>query len=285
MGTSSSITIIWHRIIKTLQHNIIMLSAAVITMFILLSAIFGRFMAPHDPLITNISFRLQCPSKSFPLGNDALGRCLFSRILIGARLSLGIGLTIVFFSCSFGTLVGLISGYFGNYIDEFFMRITDIFFSFPELVLAMTAAGLLGPGIFNLILALSLTSWMRYAKVVRGITLSVKEQDYVKAARLAGSSKVSIILRHISVSNIPSIIVLATLGLAKAILSVSALGFLGFGVQPPNTEWGMLLMEGKDYILSASHLSFYPGLAIMISVQAFNILGDGLRDILDIRLE
>jgi peptide/nickel transport system permease protein len=154
----------------------------------------------------------------------------------------------------------------------------DIFFSFPEIVAAMAVAGLAGPGTLNLLFALSFVSWTRYARLVRGI-ISVRERDYIKAAQLSGVSRTVIIIRHILPANLSSIIVLATIGLAKAILAVSALGFLGFGIQPPYPEWGTLLMEGKDYILSAPHLSLYPGIAIMLSVLFFNLLGDALRDI------
>lgn len=226
---------------------------------------------------------LKCasPSLSYPLGNDALGRCLLSRILSGAWMSIGIGIAVVLISCLLGVTVGIISGYQGKLIDELLMRITDIFLSLPEIVAAMTLAGLLGPGTYNMIFALSITGWMRYARLVRGITLSVKERDHVKVAEFSGCSKLSIIYRHILPANISSIIILATIGLAKAIISVSALGFLGFGVQPPIPEWGTLLMEGKEYILSAPHLAIFPGFAVTLSVLAFNILGDGMRDFWD----
>lgn len=242
-------------------------------------AIFGPALALHDPLGTNLSLRLAPPSLQYPLGNDVLGRCLFSRIFTGARTSVGMGLAVVFFSSLFGVAFGLISGYVGGLVDEALMRITDVFFSFPEIVAAMALAGLMGPGTVNLMAALSLMGWMRYARVARGIALSVRERDYVRSARLSGVSAPIIIFRHVLPACMPSIIVIGTIGLAKAILAVSALGFLGFGVQPPHPEWGTLLMEGKDYILTAPHLSLYPGIAIMVSVLAFNLVGDGLRDI------
>lgn len=241
-------------------------------------AVFGSMLAPHDPVKADLSLRLAPPSLQYPLGNDSLGRCLLSRILCGARTSIGLGILVVVFSCIFGVMVGLISGYWGGLMDELFMRIVDVFFSFPEMVAAMAVAGLMGPGTFNLLFALSFVSWMRYARLVRGITLSVKERNYVKAAQLSGVSRTAIIIRHILPANISSVTVLATIGLAKAILAVSALGFLGFGVQPPYPEWGTLLMGGKDYILSAPHLSLYPGIVIMLSVLSFNLLGDSLRD-------
>ena len=253
---------------------------AAILCMVIFTAIFGPMIAPHDPLETNLSLRLASPSWQYPFGNDALGRCLFSRILCGARASIGLGFAIVMFSTLVGTIVGLISGYVGGLVDEFLMRIVDVFFSFPEIVAAMAVAGLMGPGTLNLLFALSVVSWMRYARLVRGISLSARERYYVKAARLSGVSGPAIMFRHLLPANIPSLIVVATIGLGKAVLGVSALGFLGFGVQPPSPEWGTLLMEGKDYILRAPHLSIYPGIAIMLSVLSFNLLGDTLRDTL-----
>jgi len=268
-----------YRVFKTVKTNPLFFAASGIIIALVIVAIFGNYLVPHDPIRTDLSFRLRGPSLAFPLGNDALGRCLLSRILVGTRTSLGLGVAVVGLSCFFGVLIGLVSGYFGGIVDEFFMRTVDIFFSFPVIVPAMAVAGFIGPGVFSLLFALSITSWMRYARVVRGITLSVRERDYIKAAELASASKMSIIIRHILPPSIPSIIVLTTLGLAKAILAVSALGFLGFGVQPPDTEWGLLLMNGKDYIFSAPHLSWYPGIAITITVLAFNVAGNGFRDI------
>jgi peptide/nickel transport system permease protein len=266
------------RFFRAAMKNPFVLLGWVIVFVVTLMALFGPVFAPHDPVQADLSYRLAPPSLEHPLGNDALGRCLLSRIMCGARMSIGLGVIVVAFSCLFGVIVGLISGYQGGLLDEALMRIVDIFFSFPGIVAAMAIAGLMGPGTLNLLFALSFISWMRYARVVRGITLSVKERDYVKAAQLSGVSRIGIILRHVLPASIPSVIVLATIGLAKAVLAVSALGFLGFGVQPPFPEWGTLLMEGKDYILTAPHLSLFPGIALSISVLAFNLLGDGLRD-------
>lgn len=263
---------------KNIRQNPLFGIALLIVGGVIFITLFGAFIAPHDPLETNLALRLASPSFQYPLGNDALGRCLLSRIITGARTSVGLGLAVTVFSCLFGAWVGLLSGYIGGLIDETLMRITDIFFSFPEISAAMAVAGLMGPGTVNLVLALSVVGWMRYARLVRGITLSVKERDYIKSARLSGVSGPAIILRHILPANLPSLIVISTIGLAKAILAVSALGFLGFGVQPPHPEWGTLLMEGKDYILSAPHLSLYPGIAITASVFSFNLIGDRLRD-------
>ncbi len=264
---------------RRLIHNPLLAIAWIIVGVVIAVALWGPWLCPHDPVYTDLTLRLAPPSWQYPLGNDALGRCLLSRILFGARTSIGLGVAVVIFSSLLGVFIGLLAGYFGGVADEFFMRLVDIFFAFPEIVAAMAVAGVLGPGILNLLLALSLTSWMRYARVVRGITLSVRERDYIKAAQLAGSANAAILRTHILPANMPAILVLATIGLGKAVLAVSALGFLGFGVQPPHAEWGMLLMEGKEYILSAPHLSIYPGLCIMLTVLSFNLVGDSLGNV------
>lgn len=267
------------RFYRSVIKNPLLTGAAVIIVMVFFTAALGPALSPHDPLKTDLFLRLASPCPKYPMGNDALGRCLFSRILSGAHMSIGLGISVVTVFCLLGVMVGLVAGYQGGLMDELLMRIADIFLALPEIVAAMTLAGLMGPGTFHLIFALSITSWMRYARLVRGITLSVKERDYVKAAQFSGVSRIVIVFRHILPANIGSVIVLATIGLAKAIIAVSALGFLGFGVQPPYPEWGTLLMEGKDYILSAPHLSIFPGIAIMLSVLAINLLGDSLRDV------
>lgn len=262
-----------------LIHNPLLAVAWVTVVVVIAMAVLGPWICPHDPVHTELTLRLAPPSWQYPLGNDALGRCLLSRILFGARTSIGLGIAVVALSSVLGVFIGLLAGYLGRVADELFMRLADIFFAFPEIIAAMAVAGLLGPGTINLLLALSFTSWMRYARVVRGITLSVREREYIKAAELAGRSKAAIIRTHILPANMSSIMVLATIGLGKAVLAVSALGFLGFGVQPPYAEWGMLLMEGKDYIMSASHLSIFPGLCILLTVLSFNLVGDHLGDV------
>ncbi len=265
------------RVFPRALKNPVMSLAGLVVILVTIVALSGSLLAPNDPLKTDLSLRLSPPSQAYPLGNDALGRCLLSRMLAGAGATIGLGVSVVIISSLLGIAVGLAAGYRGGLPDDFLMRVTDMFFSFPEIVAAMAVAGLMGPGTPQLLLSLSAASWMRYARVVRAITLSVRERDYVKAARLAGVSRSVVIHRHILPAVMPSMVVLTTVGLAKAVLAVSALGFLGFGIQPPHAEWGMLLMEGKDYILSAPHLSIYPGLTIMAAVLSFNILGDGLR--------
>ena len=234
----------------------------------------GPFLALNDPLAPDPAMRLCPPCAQFPMGCDALGRCLFSRILCGARASIGIGFAAVVLSAFLGTAIGLAAGYFKGWADEVFMRITDMFLAFPEMVAAIALAGIMGPGNLNLIFAISCVSWTKYARLSRGIALTTREALYVKSARLSGVSPAMIIIRHLLPTVRSAMTVLATVGMAKGILSVSALGFLGFGVQPPDPEWGTLLMEGKDYLFIAPHLSIFPGLCIMAAVMAFNLLGN-----------
>ena len=237
----------------------------------------GPALAPHDPLAVNPTLRLSPPSINYPMGCDALGRCLFSRLLCGARATIGIGFAAVALSACIGTAVGLAAGYLKGWADELFMRITDMFLAFPEMVAAIALAGIMGPGNLNLIFAISCVSWTKYARLSRNIALSAREALYVKAAHLSGVSPGRIMIRHILPSVRPAVQVLATVGMAKAILSVSSLGFLGFGVQPPDPEWGTLLMEGKDYLFTAPHLSIFPGLSIMGTVLSFNLLGNRME--------
>ncbi|WP_020587195.1 ABC transporter permease [Desulfobacter curvatus] len=248
--------------------------AAGVLVILAVFTVAGPLFAPNNPFTPHPDMRLSPPSIHFPMGCDVLGRCLFSRILCGARASIGIGFAAVAISACLGTAIGLVAGFFKGFADELFMRITDMFLAFPEMVAAIALAGIMGPGNLNLIFAISCISWTKYARLSRSIALSAREALYVKSARLSGVSPVTIIFRHILPTVRPSMTVLATVGMAKGILSVSSLGFLGFGVQPPATEWGTLLMEGKDYLFTAPYLSIFPGLCIMAAVLSFNLLGN-----------
>ena len=261
----------------SLAQNPVSALAAVGGGILVILVVAGPALAPNDPLATDPSLGLCPPCVKFPMGCDALGRCLFSRILWGARSSIGIGFAAVAVSAFLGTSVGLVAGYFKGWTDEFFMRLTDMFLAFPEMVAAIALAGIMGPGDLNLVFAISSVSWTKYARMARGITLTRREMLYVKSARLSGVSSFMIIVRHILPAVRPAMTVLATVGIAKGILAVSALGFLGFGVQPPDPEWGTLLMEGKDYLFTAPHLSIFPGLCIMAAVLAFNLMGNQME--------
>jgi peptide/nickel transport system permease protein len=217
------------------------------------------------------------------LGNDYLGRCVLSQLIYGARVSLPVGVLVVSVTALFGTLLGLVTGYFAGLIDQVIMRAVDILLAFPGLILALVLVGLLKPGLLNVLLALSIVGWMQYTRVVRGVVLSVKERQFIDAARALGARDHYILFRHILPETLPYVIVLATLKTGQIILAAAALSFLGLGVQPPTPEWGAMLNNGRAFLRTAPHLTIFPGLTIMITVLAFNFLGDGLRDAIDPR--
>lgn len=259
---------------NTMISRILLINLSIILLLTLL----GNYIAPHDPLEIHLHYTLHGPSLHYPLGNDFLGRCLLSRILTGARTSVGLGIIATVLSSLIGIIIGLVSGYAGGFIDEILMRITDVFLSFPHIIIVVTIAGIMAPGAANLVFAIVIVGWMRYARIVRSITISTKESLYVKSAEISGVSPSKIILTHILPSCKQHIIVIASLGLSKSILAISSLGFLGFGIQPPHAEWGRLLLDGKDYILTSPHLSVFPGLFIIFTVLTFNLLGDLLSN-------
>jgi peptide/nickel transport system permease protein len=265
------------------EHKIAMVGAVLI-LFLALIAVFAPYIAPHDPIEINLKERLLAPNMEYPLGTDNLGRCMLSRIIYGARISLQIGIIVVGITSVIGITLGMIAGYYGGVLDELIMRGVDILLVFPGIILALVIAGILGPGLFNVMLALAIVGWTGYARVVRGVVLSVKEKEYVESARALGVGDWYIITRHILPSCVAPIIVIATLGMAYVILAAAALSFLGLGAQPPTPEWGSMLNNGKNFMRTAPHLTIFPGLAIMITILAFNFLGDGLRDALDPRV-
>lgn len=258
------------------------LSAGILVFFIL-AAIFAGYIAPHDPEKANLELRLKEPCREFPLGTDHMGRCILSRIIFGARISLSVGLLVVSSALALGLAVGSLSGYYGGWADEAVMRIVDAFLAFPSLLLALGIAGLFGAGFTNLVIALIVVDWAGYARLARSSVISVKEQDYIKASKGLGVGDMHVIVHHVIPNIISPLIVMATIGMGYVILSAAGLSFLGFGVQPPTPEWGSMLNEGKIYIRSAPYIMIFPGIAIMITVLAFNYLGDELRDLLDPR--
>lgn len=263
--------------------------AAVLGLMILavliLLAVFAPFLAPYDPYHSNMPESLQGPSAQHLLGNDELGRDILSRIMYGARISLKVGVLAVGVALAIGVFFGALAGYYGGKIDNWIMRIMDIMLAFPSLLLAIAFMSALGRGIENAIIAIGIVSTPHYARIVRGSVLSVKENEYIQAARAIGARDGRIIFRHILPNVFSPIIVRATLGISTAILETAALGFLGLGVQPPYAEWGAMLGSGRGYFYNAPHIVLYPGLAITITVLAFNLVGDGLRDVLDPRLK
>lgn len=260
----------------------ILISTGILALFLFM-ALFAGFIAPHNPEEANLQDRLQGPSMEYPLGTDHLGRCILSRIIFGARISLSVGLLVVSTSLVFGMAVGTISGYYGGMLDEIIMRIVDTFLAFPGLLLALGISGLFGAGFTNMVIALIIVEWTSYARLARSSVIEIKEHDYVTASRGLGAKDSHIIIHHIIPNIISPLIVMATIGMGYAILASAGLSFLGFGVQSPTPEWGSMLTDGRIYIRSAPYIMIFPGLAIMAAVLAFNYLGDDLRDMLDPR--
>ncbi len=250
-----------------------------------LMALAAPWLSPRDPIRTAPREALQAPGARFLLGSDQFGRDVASRALHGARLSLTVGLISVSIAVGLGTPVGLLSGYYGGRVDGFVMRVVDVLLAFPGILLALAIVSVLSPGLNNVMIAVGLSAVPNYARLVRASVLSAREQLYVEAARALGSHDLSIVARYILPNVVAPLIVTGTLGLGTAILSAAALSFLGLGSQPPQPEWGRMLSEGRDYLREAWWISTVPGLGIMLTVLAMNLLGDGLRDVLDPRLK
>jgi len=270
-----------------------------ILIFLVLVAIFAPLIAPFDPeevLIGKEDIKKRsdpcihlfgCPEDQpqHILGTDGNVRDVFSRIVFGTRISLFIGFSTVGFAIIVGTLLGAIGGYIGGWVDNLIMRFMDVLLAFPSLLLAIAIVTVMGRGLQNALLAIAIVSIPRYARVIRGSVLSIKEQEYVSASRALGGGHAHILFRRILPNAIPPLIVQGTLGIANAILEAAALSFLGLGAQPPTPEWGTMLGSERNQVFTAPHLVFFPGLAIMITVLSFNLLGDGLRDAIDPRLK
>ncbi len=255
-------------------------SAAIIVIFILLT-VFANFVAPYDSTKIDLINRLKGPSLQHWFGTDDCGRDVLTRILFGGRMSLQIGLIPTFISMVIGAVLGLISGYFGKKTDFIIMRFADIVLAFPSLLLAMVVMYTLGSSIFNLFISLSIISWASTARVVRSQTLSIKESEFIEAAKSMGVNKWVVIFRHILPNCLPSLIVLFTLNIPASILTEASLSFLGVGAQPPDTSWGLMISQGQAYAFQSPWMIVAPGVAILIVVLAFNFLGDGLRDAID----
>jgi peptide/nickel transport system permease protein len=248
------------------------------------TALFAPLLAPADPLKQTLSNRLKPPSAEHWMGTDQLGRDILSRMIYGARISLLIGLVVVVLAAGVGIFVGLVAGYAGGWLDEGLMRITDVFFAFPALILAMAISGALGPSLTNAMIAIAIVSWPVYARLVRGQVLTLRQLEYVDASRSLGASPGRIMWQHILPNSLSPLLVQASFDMGAAILAAAGLSFIGFGTQPPTPEWGIMVSDGRNYIATHSWLSLYPGLAILLTVAAFNLIGDGLRDALDPRL-
>jgi len=256
----------------------------VVLFVIILSAASAPVIAPHDPTLQDTQAIRKSPSMHHLFGTDTFGRDVFSRVLFGGRNSLPVGLIAVGVAAVFGVLCGLTAGYYGGWIDSLIMRLVDIMLAFPGILLAMAMVAILGTSFINLMLAVGIAAIPEYTRVVRGSVLSARESEYVAAARVAGATNRRMMLRHILPNVLPPIIVLATLGIAGAIILGSTLSFLGLGIQPPTAEWGNMMSDGRTMMRHFWWVSFFPGLAIMLTVLAINLVGDGLRDALDPRL-
>jgi peptide/nickel transport system permease protein len=253
----------------------------VLTVLILVAALFADRIAPYDPTILNARHRLEAPSSDFRFGTDRLGRDILSRVVYGGRNSLGIAATSVVVSLMLGSVLGLLAGYFGGGLDLVIGRVMDVLFSFPALLLAIAIAAMLGPGVENAALAIAVVYTPLFARVVRGPVISERHRDYVQAARVIGASHAEIIYRHILPNVVSPIIIQASAALSAAILIEAALSYVGLGTQPPSPSWGTMLSEGRTFLETAPWMSIFPGLAIALTVLAFNLLGDGLRDAFD----
>lgn len=266
---------------SALISNKAALLGLIIILILIFVALFGKFLMPYDPYTGELSQSLQSPSAAHFFGTDEQGRDIFSRVIDGTAVSLRVGVIAVAISLSIGTFFGAVCGYFGGKIDIILMRIMDIILAFPSMLLAIAFMSALGKGIDKAVIAISIVTIPEYARIVRGCVLSLKESEYVEAAKVIGNNDFTIIFKHILPNILSPIIVRATLGISSAILDTAALGFLGLGVQPPLAEWGTMLGSGRNYFNNAPFIILFPGLAITITVLAFNLLGDGLRDALD----
>ena len=256
----------------------------VIILLLTLAAVFAPLLAPHDPTVINPLRSLEGSSGDHLLGTDELGRDVLSRLLMGARWSLGIAALATVCVMFVGTMIGLVAGYLGGWVDAVVMRIVDALLALPSLVLYLAIIGTLGPGIRNVFIALVAISWASYARVMRGLVLSVRERAFVRASRSLGAGNSRLMLRHILPNVISPIVVLATLQLGGTILALAALGFFGLGAQPPTPEWGTMINQGRLFLQTNPGLMVYPGIAISLAVLGFNLMGDGLRDVLDPQL-
>ncbi|WP_245846740.1 nickel transporter permease [Paracoccus seriniphilus] len=265
----------------TFRANKLAMLGLIILIILITMALFAPWLAPQDPYAQDLAGRLQPPSRAHWLGTDALGRDILSRLIHGSRITLFIVGTVALIAPIIGLFIGTVAGFSGGWVDQVLMRITDIFLAFPKLILALAFVAALGASIGNAVLALALTAWPPYARLARAETLTIRNADYISAARLQGAGPMRLLIRHIWPLCVSSLIVRVALDMAGIILSAAGLGFLGLGAQPPMPEWGAMISDGRTYILDFWWVAAMPGLAIFIVSLAFNLLGDGLRDVLD----
>jgi peptide/nickel transport system permease protein len=265
-------------------HNLLATAGAALILVFVICALFAPWIAPEDPARIDLPARLMTPSAAHWFGTDELGRDIFSRVIFGARISMLVGTCVVAASLCLGLIFGSIAGYYGGFLDRFLnVVVMNAFMSFPGILLAIAFVAFLGPGLFNLILALSIGGWVGYARLVRAQVLAVREREFVEGARAVGASDLRIITRHILPNIIQPVIVQAAIGMAGAILAEATMSFLGLGVPPPTPSWGSMLNDARSHLFDAPHLALFPAAAVMLAVLSFNFIGDGLRDFLDPR--
>lgn len=270
---------------KRLCKNKFAMFGLVIIGILVFAAIFADFIAPYDYAEQNLKERFQTPSWEHPFGTDNFGRDIFSRIIYGTRISLQVGFVAVGIAVVVGGILGAIAGYYGKFLDNFIMRIIDVMLAIPSILLAIAITAAFGAGLTNVMIAIGISSIPSYARIVRASVLSVREQEYIEAARATGASDFRIIFGHILPNSLSPIIVQATLGVAGAILSTAGLSFIGLGIEPPLPEWGAMLSAGRSFLRDYPHIVMFPGVTIMITIFALNLFGDGLRDALDPKLK
>lgn len=255
----------------------VVICSTIIALFLLIS-ILAPWLAPHDPLQVNLALKLQSSSWEYPLGTDHLGRCNLSRLLFGSRVSLGFASLLFVASLSIGLFVGTVSGYRGGWLDAVLMRFCEGVMAFPSLILVLGLVGIMGPGLVQLVIALMMVQWVYYARIFRNMVVSLKGRNFITAARISGSSQWQIIRKHMIPNILPPIVVIGTLEMGWAIMDISAMSFLGLGIQPPTPEWGAMINEGKSFIRNHPQLMLYPGAMIVIVVASFNALGEALSE-------
>lgn len=276
---------LWKEGWRSFKKNKIALIGMGIVVFFILLAVFAPLLAPYGINDQNLSLRLQAPSKDHLFGTDDFGRDILSRVIYGARISLWVGFFSVLGSVIVGSLLGIIAGYYGRWVDGIISRVFDIMLAFPSILLAIGIVAVLGPSLQNALIAIAVINIPNFGRLIRSRVLSIKQEEYIMAARAIGMSDARILFHHILPNSMAPIIVQGTLAIATAIIEAAALGFLGLGAQPPNPEWGTMLASSKDFLTQAPWTMIFPGLAIMLTVLGFNLMGDGLRDALDPRMK
>ncbi len=263
------------------RKNRLMIIGTFIILFLILVAALAPFLATHSPYDQVLSDRLFPPSMDHFFGTDSLGRDIYSRVVYGARVTLTIAFLVAFISTPLGVVIGVTAGWFGGAIDEILMRLSDVFLAFPRLILAIAFAAALGPGVENAIVAIAIANWPSYARLARAETLTVRNNDYIQVIRTMGASNLRIMAGHITPMCLSSVIVRMSLDMGTIILTAAGLGFLGLGAQPPTPEWGLMVSDGRQFLVDQWWVSTLPGFAILVVVMGFNLMGDGIRDILD----